>query len=55
MIPAKLKSFNNIDGWDSFARCLPVTSLKLKMAIIGAIRNDKTVAKSTSSFKLFSN
>ncbi len=55
MIPAKLKSFNNIEGWDSFARCLPVTSLKLKMAITGAIRNDKTVAKSTSSFRLSSN
>jgi hypothetical protein len=32
-----------------------VTSLKLKMAITGDIRNDKTVAKSTSSFKLFLN
>ncbi len=55
IIPTKLKIFNNIEGWDSLLRNLPVTSLKLKMAITGAIRNDKTVAKSTSSFRLFSN
>ncbi len=55
IIPAKLKIFNNIEGWESLLRNLPVTSLKLKIAITGAIRNDKTVAKSTSSFRLFSN
>ena len=55
MIPAKLKIFSNIEGWASFARCFPVTSFKLKIAIIGAIRNDNTVAKSTSSFRLLLN
>lgn len=55
IIPAKLKIFNKIDGWCSFSRNFPVTNLKLKTAIIGAITNDKTVAKSTSSLRLFPN
>ncbi|EIJ65051.1 hypothetical protein BD31_I2166, partial [Candidatus Nitrosopumilus salaria BD31] len=32
-----------------------MTSLKLKIAITGAITNDKTVAKSTRSLRLFPN
>ena len=55
IIPAKLKIFKIIDGWDSLSKKFPVTNLKLKIAIIGAMTKDKTVAKSTSSFRLFPN
>ena len=37
---------------DSLSKNLPVTNLKLKMAITGAITKDRTVAKSTSSLRL---
>ena len=55
IIPVKLIIFNKVDGRCSFARYLPVTNLKLKIAIIGAITKDKTVAKSTSSLRLLPN
>lgn len=55
IIPAKLKIFNKVEGRCSFSRYLPVTNLKLKIAIMGAITKDKTVAKSTSSFRLLPN
>ena len=42
-------------GWASLIKYFPVTNLKLKIAIIGAIRKEIAVAKSTSSLSLFSN
>ena len=51
-IPAKLSNFNSGEGWKGLSRYFPVTSLKLKMAMAGAMMNDRTVAKSTKSFKL---
>ena len=42
-------------GCKSFAKYLPVTNLKLKIAIIGAIRKETVVAKSTSSLRLSPN
>ena len=42
-------------GCDCLSKYLPDTNLKLKIAIIGAIRNETVVAKSTNSFNLFSN
>ena len=55
IIPAKLNIFSKRDGRCSLSKNLPVTNLKLKIAITGAITNDKTVAKSTKSLRLFSN
>ena len=54
-IPAALRTFSKTDGWNSFPRYFPVTSLKLKIAMIGAITKDNTVAKSTSSLRLLPN
>ena len=44
-----------IDGYAPFSRYLPVTNLKLKMAITGAAIKDNTMAKSITAFRLFPN
>ena len=54
-IPATLVIFIIVDGWLIFGRNFPVTSLKFKIAIIGATTKDKTVAKSTNVFRLSPN
>ncbi len=54
-MPTKLKIFNQIDGWADLSRNFPVTSLKLKIAIIGAIPKERTVAKSTKSLRFPAN
>ena len=38
-----------------FSRYFPVTNLKLKIAIAGAIKNERTVAKSTNSLRFPAN
>ena len=55
IIPIKLRILSQIAGCDCLSKYLPDTSLKLKIAITGAIRNETVVAKSTNSFNLFSN
>jgi len=55
IIPAYPNVFNHKGGCTFFSRYFPVTNLKLKIPITGAIRNETIVAKSTSSFSLFSN
>ena len=52
MIPIMLKIFNHLGGCESWDKYFPVTNLKLKIAIMGAMRKETVVAKSTSSFSL---
>ena len=55
VIPEKLSIFNQVEGCEFLSRYFPVTKRKLIIAITGAIKNERTVAKSTNSIKFPAN
>ena len=54
-IPIQLKAFNQIGGIASSETYFLLTSLKLIIAITGAIRKEIVVAKSTRNFRFLPN
>ena len=55
IIPSQLKILSQTGGTASSVMYFLETSLKLTIAIIGAIKKEIVVAKSTRNFRLFPN